>query len=61
MQPVTICYKRHWFLRQIVAHVVWLCTGFILSLREVEEMMLARGVDVSYEPIRRKSPTFRSC
>lgn len=27
--------------------------GFNLSLREVEEMLLERGIDVSYETIRR--------
>jgi len=29
-----------------MAHVVWLYARFNLSLREVEELMLERGVDV---------------
>ena len=53
MQTEIISYKRHRFPPQIIAHVVWLYVRFNLSLREVEEMMLARGVDVSYETIRR--------
>jgi putative transposase len=32
---------------------VWLCFRFPLSFREVEELMLQRGVIVSYETIRR--------
>jgi len=31
---------------------VWLCHGFSLSLRDVEELMLARGVMLTYETIR---------
>ncbi|MDT7655161.1 MAG: putative transposase [Pseudonocardiales bacterium] len=34
------------------SHCVWLYYRFPLSLREVEEMMLARGVTVSHETIR---------
>ena len=52
MQTQKISYKRHRFPAQIIAHAVWLYARFNLSLREVEEMMLARGVDVSYETIR---------
>ena len=58
MQTEIISYKRHRFPPQIIAHVVWLYVRFNLSLREVEEMMLARGVDVSYETIRRWSVKF---
>lgn len=53
MQTTKISYKRHRFPPQIIAHVVWLYAGFNLSLRGVEELMLERGVDVSYETIRR--------
>jgi putative transposase len=58
MQTEIISYKRHRFPPQIIAHVVWLYVRFNLSLLEVEEMMLARGVDVSYETIRRWSVKF---
>ena len=53
MQTEEISYKRHRFPPQIIAHVVWLYVRFNLSLREVEEVMLERGVDVSHETIRR--------
>jgi len=38
---------------EIINHCVWLYFRFSLSFREVEELMLARGVVVSYETIRR--------
>jgi putative transposase len=53
MQKQLISYKRHRFPPQIIAHAVWLYVRFNLSLREVEEMLLERGIDVSYETIRR--------
>src|SRR5688500_19677797 len=50
-QPVS--YKRHRFPPQIIAHAVWLYFRFPLSLRLVEEMLLERGIVVSYETVRR--------
>jgi putative transposase len=38
---------------EIINHCVWLYFRFPLSFREVEELMLAGGVVVSYETIRR--------
>lgn len=38
---------------EIINHCVWLYFWFPLSFREVQELMLARGVVVSYESIRR--------
>ncbi len=58
MQALKISYKRHRFPPQIIAHVVWPYARFNLSLREVEEMMLERGVDVSHETIRRWTVKF---
>jgi len=48
-----ISYKRHRFPAQIIAHAVWLYFRFPLSLRLVEEMLLERGIVVSYETVRR--------
>ena len=45
--------KGHRYPPEIIAHCVWLYHRFPLSFREVEELMLARGVVVSYETIRR--------
>src|SRR5277367_1781364 len=46
-------YKGHRYPLEIINHCVWLYFRFSLSFREVEELMLARGVAVSYETIRR--------
>jgi putative transposase len=51
LRPVS--YKRHRFPPEIIAHAVWLYFRFPLSLRLVEEMLLERGILVSYETIRR--------
>jgi putative transposase len=48
-----ISYKRHRFPPEIIAHAVWLYLRFPLSLRLVEEMLLERGIVVSYETVRR--------
>jgi putative transposase len=48
-----VSYKRHRFAPRIIAHAVWLYFRFPLSLRLVEEMLLERGIVVSYETIRR--------
>ena len=53
MSMTTASYKRHRFPAAIIAHAVWLCLRFSLSLRTVEEMLLERGVEVSYETLRR--------
>lgn len=58
MQTQKISYKRHRFPPQIIAHVVWLYVRFNLSLREVEELMLEHGVDVSFETVRRWTTKF---
>ncbi len=49
----TVNYKNHRFPPQIIARAVWLYFRFPLSLRLVEEMLLERGIVVSYETIRR--------
>jgi putative transposase len=48
-----VSYKRHRFPPEIIAHAVWLYFRFPLSLRLVEEMLLERGIFVSYETVRR--------
>jgi len=53
MSTPSISYKRHRFPPEIIAHAVWLYCRFNLSFREVEEMLLERSIDVSYETIRR--------
>ena len=51
MQPIS--YARHQFPPEIIRHAVWLYLRFTLSYRDVEELPAERGLDVSYETIRR--------
>jgi len=51
MQPIS--YRRHQFPPEIIRHAVWLYLRFSLSYRDVEELLAERGLDVSYETVRR--------
>lgn len=53
MHTSSISCKRHRFPPEIISHAVWLYSRFNLSLHEIEEMFLKRGIDASYETIRR--------
>src|SRR2546427_4030639 len=46
-------YKHHRFPAEIISHGVWLYYRFCLSYRDVEELLFARGVTVTYEAIRK--------
>ncbi len=48
-----ISYQRHRFPPLIIQHAVWLYAQFTLSYRDVEDLLAARGLDISYETIRR--------
>src|SRR5882724_3715874 len=52
MNTTTALYRRHRFPAEIISHCVWLYFRFCLSYRDIEEMMLVRGVSVTYEAIR---------
>jgi hypothetical protein len=45
-------YKYYRFPVEIMSHAVWLSFRFYLSYRDVEELLVARGVAVTYEAIR---------
>lgn len=45
-------YKGFRFPPEIISHCVWLYFRFSLSFRDVEELMAARGVVVTYETVR---------
>lgn len=47
-----ISYKRHRFPATVIQHAVWLYFRFTLSLRDVEEMLAQRGIEVSSETVR---------
>ncbi|MCX5505726.1 IS6 family transposase (plasmid) [Streptomyces sp. NBC_00053] len=53
MDSASPSYKGHRYPVEIIAHCVWLYFRFPLSFREVEELMLERGVLVSHETVRR--------
>jgi len=46
-------YHGHRFPPEIIAHAVWLYHRFTLSFRDIEEMLAIRGVQTSYESVRR--------
>jgi putative transposase len=47
-----ISYKRHRFPPDVIRQAVWLYFRFTLSLRDVEDVLAERGIDVSYETVR---------
>jgi len=47
-----LLYKGYRFPPEIISRCVWLYYRFGVSLRGVSELMLARGIEVSYEAIR---------
>lgn len=48
-----ISYSRHRFPPHIIQHAVWLYARFTLSYRDVEDLLAERGLDISYETVRR--------
>jgi len=48
-----LSFKRHRFPPDIIRHAIWLYARFTLSFRDIEKMLAERGLDVSYETIRR--------
>jgi putative transposase len=56
--PTTNRYANHRFPGEIISHAVWLYFRFCLSYRDAEELLLARGIIVSYEAIRKWCRTF---
>ena len=49
----TISFKRHRFPPEIIRRAIWLYARFTLSYRDVEDLLAERGVDISYESVRR--------
>jgi transposase-like protein len=48
-----ISYCRHRFPGIVIQQAVWLYFRFALSYRDVEDMLAERGIDVTYETVRR--------
>src|ERR1700712_663210 len=51
-------YAGYRFPGEVISHAVWLYFRFPLSLRMVEEMLAARGIDVSHETVRQWARKF---
>ena len=49
----TISFQRHRFPPEIIRRAVWLYARFALSYRDVEDLLAERGLDISYESVRR--------
>ena len=45
-------YSGYRFPSQIISYAVWAYHRFCLSFRDVEDLLAARGIIVSYETIR---------
>jgi transposase-like protein len=50
---MTISFARHQFPPVIIRHAVWLYVRFTLSYRDVEDLLAERGLDLTYETVRR--------
>src|SRR5438552_10527838 len=48
-----LSYRRHRFPPPIIQHAIWLYLRFTLSYRDVEELLAERGLEISYETVRR--------
>ena len=51
-------YKHHRFPAEIISDGDWRYFRFCLSYRDVEELLFARGIIVTYEAIRKWCRTF---
>jgi transposase-like protein len=49
----SLSYRGHRFPAAIIQHASWLYLRFTLSYRDVEELLAERGLDLSYETVRR--------
>ena len=58
MRETTSSYRGHRFPAKIISHAVWLYYRFSLSFRDVEDLLAERGIQVSYETVRRWSQKF---
>jgi len=50
VQPIS--FKRHRFPPDVIRYAVWLYFRFTLSIRDVEELLARRGIEVSREAVR---------
>jgi putative transposase len=51
-------YRGYRFPPDIIAHAVWLYHRFTLSFRDVEDLLVERGITLSYETVRQWCKSF---
>ena len=61
MADSSVSYRGCHFPGPVIAHAVWLYLRFPLSFRDVEELLAGRGIQISYETIRRWVAKFGPC
>ena len=44
--------KGYRFPKAVISHAVYLCHRFLLSYRDVQELLFERDIDISHETIR---------
>jgi putative transposase len=52
MNASTNPYAGHRYPGEIISHAVWMYYRFALSFRDIEELLAARGIVVTYEAVR---------
>ena len=50
MKPIS--FKCHRFPPDIICQAAWLYFRFTMSLRDVEDLLAERGIDVTFEAVR---------
>lgn len=56
MKPLS--FKRHRSPSEVICHAVWLYFRFTLSLRDVEDLLAERGIDVTCETVHCRANKF---
>src|SRR3954454_1537662 len=56
--PTVPSYAGYRFPAEVISHAVWLYFRFPLSLRNVDEILAARGIMVSHETVRQWARKF---
>ena len=52
MNVAPSCHAGYRYPAEIIGHAVWLYFRFALSFRDIEELLAARGIVLTYETIR---------
>jgi putative transposase len=46
------CFKDYRFPKAVISYAVYLYHRFLLSSRDMQELLFERGIDVSHETVR---------